>query len=394
MLTIKRNGLTGVVVALAALCMLFAASAGATTFSDRGAAILVWPKIVVDDANGVDTLLQLSNTDRVSRAAAHCFYVNANYHCTNTGDVCIPPGNECVDNGLRGGCVPGWIEVDFRVIITADQPLVWRASEGLRGSDLPCPSQNRPCQPPQGVPTAQTNAGTHIPPVAESPFIGELKCVQVTPGDFRPTNENDLIGNATVQRSLNGPDPAKYNAIGLRAEAQSADGVLQIGGADAEYGGCPSVLIVNHLFDNAEDPISSGDGGFSTRTELTLVPCSQDFLSQAINPVTAQFLVFNEFEQRFSTSRQVRCLLDSQMSLIDTSQPNRSIFSATVVGTIAGQTRITGVNGGLLGSALFNSGFGEAGVRYGLQPEGAAAYNIHQERGDRPAGDTIRIPLF
>lgn len=389
MLTIKRNGLTGVVAATA---LFVAAPVSATTFSDRGAAILVWPKIVVDEENGVDTLLQLSNTDRVSRAAAHCFYVNANYHCTNTGDVCTPPGNECVDgSGLRGGCVPGWIEVDFRVIVTADQPLVWRASEGLRGSDVPCPSQFRPCQPPQGNPSTQTNAGTHIPPVAESPFIGELKCVQVTPGDFRPANENDLIGNATVQRSLNGPDPAKYNAIGLRAVAQSADGVLQIGGDDAEYGGCPSVLIVNHLFDNAEDPIRSGDEDpFRTRTELTLVPCSQDFLSQAIDPVTAQFLVFNEFEQRFSTSRQVRCLLDSQLSLIDTSQPNRSIFSATVAGTIAGQTRITGVNGGLLGSALFNSGNGDPEFRR----EGAAAYNIHQERGDRPAGDTIRIPLF
>jgi hypothetical protein len=92
----------------------------------------------------------------------------------------------------------------------------------------------------------------------------------------------------------------------------------------------------------------------AARSELSLVPCTQDFLRQAIPHVTAQFLVYNEFEQRFSTSRAVDCLLSGPISRIDTSQPNRSIFSASVAGTVAGQTRITGVNGGLIGAATLS----------------------------------------
>jgi hypothetical protein len=102
--------------------------------------------------------------------------------------------------------------------------------------------------------------------------------------------------------------------------------------------------------------------------------------------VTAQFLVYNEFEQRFSTSRQVRCLLDSALSNLDTSQPDRSIFNVGTSGTIAGQTRIHGVGGGLIGAALIRLNEEQAGPR-----RGGAGYNLNGF-AEREDGDQIRVP--
>lgn len=391
MLMKSQNRLRTLMAAVPAACLVLSGwTANATTYSDRGAAIVVWPKIVVDEEAGVDTLIQLSNANTSQRVAAHCFYVNANYHCSNTGDVCVPGDPAaCVDSGITGSCIPGWIEIDFRVLLTGDQPLAWEASEGLRGSDFPCPSAGLCAK------GGQSNAGSRVPPVPETPFVGELKCVQVDTGEFRPVNQNDLEGSATVERTVAGPDPAKYNAVGLRTEddGPNDDGDLVIGGEDPEYEACAGSLIVNHIFDGAEDPITSGTGNPAfARSELTIVPCSQDFVTQTLTPVTAQFLVYNEFEQRFSTSRQVRCLLDSQLSLIDTTQADRSIFNAGVTGTVAGSTRITGVNGGLIASIIYNAGTGPE-VLPTQRREGGAGYNVHQQ-GEQPDSveDVIRIP--
>jgi hypothetical protein len=102
--------------------------------------------------------------------------------------------------------------------------------------------------------------------------------------------------------------------------------------------------------------------------------------------------VYNEFEQRLSTSRPVDCLLTTPISRIDTSQPNRSIFNATLQGTVAGQTRITGVNGGLIGSATL-SFCDPAGAECDstVYVDSGAAYNLNQA-GDRVDPDFIRIP--
>ncbi len=375
MLTNKKLSLLG----LAAACWLVAAPAAqAETFSDTGAAVLVWPKIVVGE--NTDTLVQITNQSNVP-VAAHCFYVNANSRCTNTGLACASSA-ECQEGGFFGACLPGWIEVNFDIFLTANQPLAWSAEAGLSGSDLPCPGGLfNTCTGPG------TNAGTRIPPVGETPFIGELKCIQSDPITRLPaqcdegTCRNDLEGGATITR-VDGDsiDPRRYNAVGLRtAGANDGNNVLVIGGEEAEYQACAEVLILNHLFDGAGNPI--GDGTASS--ELTLVPCTEDFLTQSVPRVTAQFLVYNEFEQRFSTSRLVECLFDGPISRIDTSQPTRSIFSAAVSGTVAGQTRITGVGGGLIGSATlaFDAEGGEAG----------SGYNLNQA-GFRAQADIIRIP--
>jgi hypothetical protein len=398
MLSMKRVGLTGAAAVLSLLSVsLGAPTANAATYSDQSASIVVWPKIAAQ-TDVEDTQITLSSTNPSGPVAAHCVYVNANSHCNNTGDVCTT-SSSCFDSstGLLGSCVPGWVEFDFDVVLTANQPLAWSALEGLggagSGSDrslanghLPCPGLPFRADCPMAI---GSNAGTRVPPVSESPFVGELKCIQSDPITRRPAvcggaNEpcqDYLVGTATIQRLEDGHlSAAEYNGVGLKsAGANDGDGFLNIGGDDAEYEPCAEVLIFNHLFDGATDPISDEAGA---TTELTLVPCSEDFLTQTMPPVTAQFLVYNEFEQRFSTSRPVPCLLDSQISLIDTSQPDRSIFSAGVAGTVSGQTRIRGVGGGLLGAAVLNL---EDLAR------GSSAYNL-DGFAERSAGDLIRIP--
>jgi hypothetical protein len=392
MLTNKKLSLLG---AAAVVGLIFSPMAKAATYSDTGAAVLVWARIFVDQTT--DTVVQITNQSAQPRAA-HCFYVNANNRCANTGEVCSR-SSECEDaSGFFGACQPGWIEVNFDVIMTANQPLAWGAAEGLSGSDVPCPGGFLDkCK------TSDTNGGTRVPPVGESPFVGELKCIEADPITRLPPAcqgtacRNDLEGAATITRveAVGGTpviDTEKYNAVGLRTTSvNNGDNVLTIGGPNAEYQPCADVLVFNHLFDGAIDPIS---GIGVAQSNLSLVPCTEDFLVQAIPHVTAQFLVYNEFEQRFSTSRPVDCLLSSQISNIDTTQSNRSIFSASVAGTVAGQTRITGVNGGLIGAATLSfcapSSIGGGCDSAGFV-SGSAGYNLNQF-ADRDEADFIRIP--
>ncbi len=320
---------------------------------DNAAGLLIYSKIVVDAGAGIDTRLHLSNTSALPQMA-HCFYVNANSHCTNTGGVCST-FMDCLDtaSNVFGTCAPGWIETNFDIFMTSRQPIGWVASEGLAGTALPCRAtflNPNPCGG-QGA-----NNGTRIPPISETPFIGELKCIQSDPitrlpracGEGGLTCANDLTGHAAIT-DIETTDVASYPASGLRSVANNGDNNLLVGGEDAEYEPCADVLVMDFVYDGAIDPIS---GVLEASSELTLVPCTQDFRGQTVPPVTAQFLVYNEFEQRLSTSRRIDCLFDSPISRIDTSQPNRSIFSVEIGGTIMGQARIRGVNGGLTGMAL------------------------------------------
>ena len=109
--------------------------------SDKPAAILVWPKIVVDTGDqlasstgSTDTLIQLSSTvatkdptggnralDIPGVKQAHCFYVNAIGHCSNNPETGCLSSDDCIfedDVFGVGSCDPGWTEVDFDVRIT------------------------------------------------------------------------------------------------------------------------------------------------------------------------------------------------------------------------------------------------------------------------------------
>ena len=397
--------------------------------SDKPAAILVWPKIVVDTGDqffssvgDTDTLIQLSSTvptkdptggnkalDLPGMKQAHCFYVDATGHCSNDPETGCLSSDDCDFGQSVGSCDPGWTEVDFDIRITPEQPLAWLASRGLQNGDFPitvagtCSNNSRiACTSDERCGGFKcnlqpSNVGSGIPPTPEDPFVGSLTCIQFDPTvnpatpDVSPT-ANSLIGNAAIEVVLDetgGVDVQKYNAIGIQKKcdpsgncgAGSPIDVLQLGGANAAYQGCPARLVLNHLFDGAEDPINGG----TVSTDLTLVPCGNDFLRQVPGQATAQFLVFNEFEQRFSTSANVDCFYESEISNIDTPSNSRSIFHFNVAGTLAGQTIIRGVGTaptgqGLLGVArVFSDGIN------------GAAFNLN-EKGTSSVADIITIP--
>lgn len=397
------------VLAGAALTAVVAHSASALTTTDRPASIIVWPKILVDTSATVytstptDTLLELTNQSTSSLKQAHCFLVNSNGHCSNNPAQVCEDATDC--EGFA--CTPGWTEIDFNIFLTENQPLAWYASSGLRRGQFPIEGDDFMCNPPLdnqpcafgcgafGCNAGQSNLGSGIPPVPEDPFKGSLTCIQFDASanpsvPDQTSTRNAFTGHATILSSST-LDVQKYNAIGIAATgnttATNGVNVLQLGldaagsAANREYDACPQTLIMDHLFDGATDPLLNS----TVETELTLVPCGSNFLNQDAGDATAQFLVFNEFEQRFSTSRRVDCQLDTPISNIDTRNSARSIFSAGVSGTIAGQTRIRGVGTNATGRGLL-------GVARVTHTEGfSAAFNLY-EVGTPSTPDIITLP--
>ncbi|MGD0946387.1 MAG: hypothetical protein ABSA52_03075 [Candidatus Binatia bacterium] len=391
MLKMTRIATVSAMVSLGAGMLMtgLATPARGLTTSDKPAAILVWPKVVVDTSGSLgagptETVIQLTNTN-TAPALAHCFYVDANSHCAanapNAGDVCqsslqCPPGGP-----VYYSCVPSCSEEDFDVILTAGQPIGWSASAGLGASSLitkgTCTGLGTPCTIDaqcfnSTCDLSNTNLGTGIPPVPEDPFAGSLTCIEYTTGaaPALDVSSNTLKGEGTIESLVSGEPPQVeiYNAVGLQGTgtAPTDPSVLQLGGtsgAPGSYGACPTALILDHKFDSA-----------SSSTDLTLVPCGDNFLTRTFGNVTAQFVVYNEFEQRFSTSHAVPCFFESVISNIDTLYSSRSIFSQAVSGTEFGQTRIRGV-----GSA--QTGRGLIGVARVANPElgGSGAYNLWEQ---------------
>jgi hypothetical protein len=231
--------------------------------------------------------------------------------------------------------------------------------------------------------------------------------------------ENNIKGEATIVTTTvpGGTGPgvttaAAYNAVGFQADetfTPTGDptdplclGQLPPGAAagvacNEIYAPCPNVLILNHFFEGA----ATGIGGV-VDTELVLAPCSEDLgAASATLQVLAQMLVYNEFEQRFSTSARVQCYRSTRLADIDTgpgpSGDSFSIFSVGVAGTIAGQTRIKGVQGapngfgyGLIGVACENY---HGGPSLAAPVVSRTAFNLHQE-GFRPEGDAVYLEVL
>ncbi|HSP98390.1 MAG TPA: hypothetical protein VL049_14275, partial [Candidatus Dormibacteraeota bacterium] len=192
----------------------------------------------------------------------------------------------------------------------------------------------------------------------------------------------------------------------------SADGGDPVG----QYNACPNVLLLNHLAEGVTDPVLyanklggtcdvGGDPCYSdsdcetgicdnppqildaqkevdlrsaTVTDLTLIPCTQDFENNVPKSVTVQFAIFNEFEERFSASTTVTCWANFYLFQVDSpNDPERSVFSFATLGTVAAHTRITPVPDG--GAVLGVVGVTRADRSGNLA---RAAYNIHME-GDR-----------
>jgi hypothetical protein len=376
-----------------------AAAQTATVASDRSAGYVIWPKIVVNtiDAFGEgrtqDTTVQLTNTSGSNRRV-QCFIVDATARCSNglnrfdTSTACregqVP--SDCLPGGA---CVPTWSETDFSVTLSPLQPFGWTVSESAT------------------VPPAGQSPGGIINPVGDTVFMGELKCLQVNGSDL-PINANDLKGEATIYEIATGTpglvDVRSYNAIGIQAVSNDgmaqADQTLCLGSttgsaecATAEYAQCPAVLILNHFFDRV-------NVGAAETTDLTLVPCSEDLTQADLGDqvtTTVQFVVYNEFEQRFSASTRFQCFRETQLSRIDSrpGQEASSIWSVSVQGTLTGQTRIrpvvgseTNVGHGVLAVAEHKRRVINAGDEIG-----SSAYNVNYFSTNPGRGDFVRYTV-
>ena len=334
--------------------------------SDKPAALLVYAKVKV--GNEINTVLRMTNTNTAASVTAHCFYTNANQHCSKDGKICVgfedaPFEGAAASNTLScaavgGSCVQGWVETDFWIVLTPGQPIQWSARDGMAEPPIPrghCQRDVRracgtdeDCNPFPGGPCLPSNVGTRIPPVAEVPYTGELRCV-VVDEDGNPAPDNILKGEALIfnqRATAGGLDVASYNAIGIQATGNFAppDNELVLGpGSEGEYNGCPNYVILDHFFDSAIDPVERSGNNTVINTSLTLIPCSADYLRQVGGVAVVQYLVFNEFEQRFSTSRPFQCYSELSLSSIDTIQASNSIFNVGVAGTLTGQTRLNSV---------------------------------------------------
>jgi len=126
-----------------------------------------------------------------------------------------------------------------------------------------------------------------------------------------------------------------------------------------------------------------------------LVPCSENFETpdEQIS-TTVQFLVFNEFEQRFSAKSSVECYADLPLVFIDSRvNGQNSIFSIGVQGTVGGQTLIRPITG-----SETTAGHGILGIaEQSLEIPGAlapsfAAFNLNYT-GANPQGDIVRFVI-
>ncbi len=350
--------------------------AGADVTTERGGSILIFPKVLFDSTGlqtrgPVDTVIQISNTSN-SMVFAHCFYVNA-----APRDPTNPPG---VFNP------PQWQEVDFDIWLTKQQPTHWVVGNGRREDpqDPQCTRTLRDCS------GAGFDPG-NVPPVPD-PFVGELKCIEVDETGL-PVNGNHLKGEATLV-SPNG-DASKYNALGVLGlntptNFNNSDMTLCLGGGTrpgcpggAEYDACPQTVILDQFAEHAAEPVSEelGNGPSEVTTELTLVPCTEDFENQVPASVTVQFLVINEFEELFSTSTTITCW--GNLTLDNVSR----IFDVSFLGSRFAQTRMSPATGD-------QPGFVGVAEEFHVQSKtkvGRAALNLHDE-GERPFGDVVVLP--
>ncbi len=312
--------------------------------TEEPSAILVFPKVVRDAEQ--DTIIQISNATG-NRLLLHCFYVN-NAPDPATGQ-------------------PWWSVTDFQVRLTRQQPTIWTAGFGLP----PIPTDGRPMDLYPGP----------VPPLSEG-FIGELRCLVVDEGEV-PQSRNALTGDGTIINRRTGAT-RKYQAIGIRGLAgNNGDNALLFN--EVEYTSCPRVLLLNHFYDNAPDPIL----GTSITSNLTVVPCSADVERGEPGRSNLLFETFNEFEQRLSASLEVSGFSDTTLSSIDSkANPTRSIFNYAMQGTLVGQTRIRPAP-----DAQVGTGRGILAIAEEFRNNGTvgAALNLHFIGGALQA-DVVRIP--
>jgi hypothetical protein len=214
-----------------------------------------------------------------------------------------------------------------------------------------------------------------VPQVPDA-FVGELLCIEVDALLF-PISGNHLTGEATITDLTTG-DVAKYGAIGLEGfDTNNGDAELMLG---EEYTACPETWLLDHTTEGSE--VASIGAGSALRTDVTVVPCVQDFANQIPARVTLQLFVSNEFEQNFSASTSVECWGDFALGEIS------SLFESSSLGTLTAQTRLRPVSldSGIL---VVAEEFRSTG---GVEPLLASSAGNAYAEGTRSLSDVIRIP--
>jgi hypothetical protein len=390
-----RHGRRAIILAL----VIAASTVRADVTTERSSSILVFPK-VISNAPAMDTIIQISNTSN-SMVFARCLYVNG-----APRDPHLLPSS---DNP------PLCQEVDFDIFLTAKQPTHWVVSTGRRiNSTAP---DDRPCDQTgfRDCNGAGLDPG-FIPPLWDG-FTGELKCIELDSFEGAPYNGNALKGEATIV-SADG-DASKYNAIGVmglntNSNVNNGDDTLCLGSGNpscyvcsggtnhgnrcssnadcppdgscistAEYNACPDTVIVNHFTAGASDPVIDEftGGRSSVSTEVTVVPCTEDFENQIPGQAVLQFDIYNEFEEHYSTSTPITCWANLDLGAL------HPVFTEAFLGSRFAQTRIHPAapdQAGILGvMEEFHS--------FSAGNESRDALNLHGE-GERPAGDVIVLP--
>jgi len=257
--------------------------------TDRGASILIFPRVVADGST--DTVIQLANRSD-NRIAAFCAYVN--------------------------GAAASWQSLGFTVDLYPQRPLYWTVARG-RSETLGEESVDVPAAPAE--------------------FRGELLCVQVD-ASGAPFGGNELSGQATLTELSTG-DSSAYAAAGLQGSGfNDGDRFLCIGDETTdtcfigEYDPCPAEWVLNVPADGATDAQLGAGSQVSSR--LAVVPCSQNLRDAEPGAVDIDLAVFNELAQRFTGQASVSCWAD--LSLADV---GGQIFTRGMLGTDHAEARLT-----------------------------------------------------
>ncbi len=337
---------------------------GGVSDATDGAAVTMLPYLLVDAARGVDTIVDIANTSD-QPLHARCAIEATTSVCVGGGaaDSCLPGGISC-----SGSCETSRSTLAFGLTLEPQQPLGWRIGSGLTRA------------------AAVELAAVEVPAMDDQ-SLGLLRCVAVD-AVGRPVDRNALVATASVETfaategnsATDHVDAARYDGIGQQAVdgAVDRDAFLVLGGEAPEYVPCGTVLSLSHVFDGAM--LRTGARADTVGTTLALAPCSADLGVAEPAQDVVQFLVYNEFRQRFSTSKPLAGQMVTPLSLIDTTDLTRSIFSVGVVGTLAGQTRVSSTTGGLMGVAIERHAGDDATRPYSaavaLQPEGRTAVDV------------------
>jgi hypothetical protein len=392
----RKSWLAHVGVALA-LVVLSGARAGAVvgqisgTATDRAGTLILFPKVIADGTR--DTMIQITNTMNTERQA-HCIYVNGAGVCSTSFALCAPPPARESGCPVPGEtCDPAWQELNFDISLTRQQPTIWRVSTGRTVN--PADDENGNCTetivggiPRQSCPGI--DPGFDVPPPAQ-PFRGELKCHETDSNGGAPMAGNAFKGEAILETlGSQPPQVSEYNSINIEADSaavgqNTADLALKLNGA--EYNVCPDEIEFSNYAHLAQDPIAAaapgglcdsgglcsggsnpGDPctlpggaeclggtciGCPVRTEITFIPCTQNFELGIPIPTTVQIRSIDELETSQSTAFTLDCW--ANLSLDDLSSSifnefNRGDYLKTRVFAASGRRCLAGSRVNLAGS--------------------------------------------